>query len=91
MLSKFILRWFYLAVPICFMKAEKIKLEDIGITKNKLFMQVIVGVHIGIVEVVVIVGLTVLLGFKKQLGSPLYEDGWQYIVCFLYDFCSRIV
>ncbi len=84
MLLKFVLRWFYLAVPICFMKAEKIKLEDIGITKNKLFIQIIVGMLIGIVEVAVIVGLTVLLGFRKQLGSPLYEEGWQYIVYFFY-------
>ncbi len=84
MLLKFVLRLFYLVVPICFMKAEKIKLEDIGITGNKLFLQVIVGVLIGIAEVVVIVGITVLLGFKNQLGSPLYEEGWQYIVYFFY-------
>ncbi len=83
-LLKFVLRLFYLAVPICFMKAEKIKLEDIGITRNKLFQQVMVGVLIGIAEVAVIVGLIVLLGFKEQLGSPLYEEGWQYIVYFFY-------
>ncbi len=38
MLLKLILRWFYLLVPACFMKVEKIKLKDIGITKNKLFI-----------------------------------------------------
>ncbi|MBD5106115.1 MAG: CPBP family intramembrane metalloprotease [Lachnospiraceae bacterium] len=71
-------------VPVCFMKAEKIKLGDIGITRNKLFIQVITGLLIGIVEVVVIVSLTVLLGFKKQLGPSLYEEGWQYIVYLFY-------
>lgn len=60
-------------VPVCFMKVGHITLGDIGITKNKLFTQVIKGVLIGSLEAVVIVGLTVLLGFKEQLGQPLYE------------------
>lgn len=73
MIIKFILRWFYVLVPVCFMKVGHITLNDIGITKNKLFTQVIKGVLIGSAEAVVIVGLTVLLGFKEQLGQPLYE------------------
>ena len=84
MILKFILRWFCLLVPICFMKIEHIKLEEIGITRNKLFIQVITGLLIGSVVAVVIVGLAVLLGFKEQLGTPLYEEGWQYIFYFIY-------
>lgn len=81
---KFILRWFYLLVPVCFMRIEHITLKDIGITKNKLPQQIIVGLVIGSVEAVVIVGLTILLGFKEQLGQPLYEEGWLYILYFFY-------
>lgn len=84
MIVKFILRWFYLLVPVCFMKIEHITLSDIGITKNKLSTQVIRGVLIGSLEAVVIVGLTVFLGFKEQLGQPLYENGWTYIIYFFY-------
>lgn len=84
MIIKFILRWFYLLVPVCFMKIEHITLKDIGITKNKLPKQVIIGILIGSVAAIVIVGLTVLLGFKEQLGQPLYENGWTYIIYFFY-------
>ena len=83
-LIKFILRWFYLLVPICFMKIEHITLNDIGITRNKLPVQVIWGLLIGSIEAIVVVGLTVLLGFKEQLGQPLYENGWLYIIYFFY-------
>lgn len=86
MILKFILRWFYLLVPVCFMKMECIKLKDIGVTKNKLCIQVITGLLIGSVAAIAIVGLTVLLGFKEQLGQPLYEEGWQYIVYFFIRF-----
>lgn len=84
MIIKFILRWFYLLVPVCFMKIEHITLKDIGITKNKLSKQVLMGILIGSVEAIVIVGLTILLGFKEQLGQPLYENGWIYIIYFFY-------
>ncbi len=84
MLLKFFLRWFYLLVPVCFMKAEKMKWKEIGIVKERLFAQVLTGFLIGVIEVAVIVGLTVSLGFKDQLGSPLYESGWQYIIYFFY-------
>lgn len=84
MIIKFALRWFYLLVPACFMKIEHIKLKDIGIAKNKLPKQVIIGILIGSIEAIVIVGLTVLLGFKEQLGQPLYENGWTYIIYFFY-------
>lgn len=84
MIVKFVLREFFLLVPICFMKFEHLKLKDIGITKNRLFTQVMIGCLIGIVETVVIVALTVLLGFKEQLGQPLYEESWQYVFYFFY-------
>ena len=84
MLLKFISRWFYLLVPVCFMKIEHIKLKEIGITGNKLFIQVITGLFIGSVAAVAIVGLTVLSGFQEQLGDPIYEEGWQYIFYFIY-------
>lgn len=84
MMVKFILRWFYLLVPICFMRIEHIKLDEIGITINKLFTQVVTGVVIGSSVAVIIVGLTTLLGFKEQLGNPLYEEGWQYIFYLFY-------
>lgn len=71
-------------VPACFMKIEHIKLKDIGIAKNKLPKQVIIGILIGSIEAIVIVGLTVLLGFKEQLGQPLYENGWTYIIYLFY-------
>ncbi len=84
MIIKFILRCFYLLVPFCFMRMEQVKLDEIGITTNKLFKQVITGVVIGSSVAVIIVGLTVLLGFREQLGNPLYEEGWQYIFYFFY-------
>lgn len=84
MLLKFFLRWFYLLVPVCFMKAEKMKWKEIGIVEDRFFVQVLTGFLIGVIEVAVIVGLTVSLGFQDQLGSPLYENGWQYIIYFFY-------
>lgn len=84
LIIKFILRWFYLLVPACFMRIEHITLKDIGIVKNKVFTQVIIGLLIGSVAAIAVVGLTILLGFKEQLGQPLYEEGWQYIIYFFY-------
>lgn len=84
MIIKFILRWSYLLVPVCFMRIEHMTLNDIGLTKNRLFIQVINGLLIGCVEAFVIVGVTVLLGFKEQLGQPLYENGWIYAIYFFY-------
>lgn len=84
MIIKLILRWFYLLVPICFMRMEHITLDEIGITTNKLFTQVITGIVIGSSAAIIIVGMTVLLGFKEQLGNPLYEEGWIYILYFFY-------
>lgn len=55
MIIKLILRWFYLLVPICFMRMEHITLDEIGITTNKLFTQVITGIVIGSSAAIIIV------------------------------------
>lgn len=83
-LIKLVLRWFYLLVPIGFMLAEHMSLKDIGITKNKIIVQVGLGVVMGGVQAALIVGVTVLLGFQEQLGKAPCEEGWQYIIDFFY-------
>lgn len=81
---KLFLRWLYLLVPICFMRMEQITLEEIGITTSKLSAQIITGVVIGSIAAIIIVGLTVLLGFKEQLGNPMYDEYWLYVLHFFY-------
>ena len=81
---KFLIRWLYLSVPICFMRMEHLTLKDIGITTAKLSVQIAIGIVIGSMEALVIVGLTVLLGFKEQLGNPMYDNSWLYVLHFFY-------
>ena len=81
---KLLIRWLYLLVPICFMRMDHIKLKDIGIVTSRMSAQIVTGVVIGTVEAIVILGLTVLLGFKGQLGKPMYDNGWLYALHFFY-------
>ncbi len=84
MLIKLLLRWSYLIVPLIFMVSEKMSLRDIGITKDNIFLQVCVGAVLGIIAAFLIVFLAVALGFKAQLGQPIYSTGLQYVFYLFY-------
>ena len=81
---KLIIRWLYLLVPFCFMRIEHITLKDIGINTTRVSTQIAIGMVIGSMEALAIVGMTVLLGFREQLGKPMYDDGWLYALHFFY-------
>lgn len=81
---QFLYRWIWLLIPICFMRIEQMPLSHIGITASHLPSQVVTGIAIGSIIPIVYVGLTVLLGFKEQVGAPPYKEGWMYIFLFFF-------
>ena len=69
MIIKFVLRWFYLLVPVCFMKIEHVTLKDIGITKNKLPKQVIIGILIGALSGISYSAYNIITKISLKKGS----------------------
>ena len=72
-------------IPVIIMFAVKDKLSEYGFSKEKISLQVILGVAIGVVMSFILTLLPHLLGFGEYVDSgKRYEYLWQFIYEFVY-------
>ena len=72
-------------IPVIIMFAVKDKLSEYGFSKEKISLQIILGVAIGVVMSFILTLLPHLLGFGEYVDSgKRYEYLWQFIYEFVY-------
>lgn len=77
--------WLVALVPLIIMIAAKDKLRDYGFNREKVGLQIVVGLGIGIVMSAVLTVVPILAGLKDWVNSgKQYEFLWQYIFEFVY-------
>lgn len=77
--------WLIALIPIIVMLANKDKLVDYGFCKNKIGLQIIVGVLIGVAMSFILTLIPHLFGFGEFVDSgKRYIYLWQFIYEFLY-------
>lgn len=79
--------WIPAIVPIIIMILNKEKLSDLGFSKEKLQLQILIGIIIALVMSFAFTLIPILLGFKDMVGSTGYTKPWQFI----YEFVYRIL
>lgn len=85
MISMIFVYWLIALIPIIIMFAAKDRLEEYGFSKEKISLQIIVGIAIGMVMSLILTLLPHLLGFGEYVDSgKRYEYLWQFIYEFVY-------
>lgn len=85
MVSMIFVYWLIALVPIIVMIVNKDKLTDYGFKKEKITLQIIVGVMIGIAMSLILTLIPHLLGLGEYVDSgKRYEYLWQFIYEFFY-------
>ena len=85
MISMIFVYWLIALIPVIIMFAVKDKLSEYGFSKEKISLQVILGVAIGVVMSFILTLLPHLLGFGEYVDSgKRYEYLWQFIYEFVY-------
>lgn len=82
-----LLHWVPAIVPIAIMISKKERLRDLGFSKEKLGLQIILGIIIALAMSFAFTLIPILLGFKDMVGSTTYTKLWQFI----YEFAYRIL
>ena len=80
----FICKWIFLLVPVFLMYKNKEKLRDIGFTKGKILLQILVGILIAIALCLVFTVIPILLGQRDMISSTRFSQVWQFIFQFFY-------
>lgn len=80
MASMILTYWLIAAVPIIIAAVHKTKLSDYGFTKNKLGMQILLGLAVGAAMSLVFTLIPHLLGFGEYFSSgKRYQYLWQFV------------
>lgn len=82
-----LLHWIPAIAPIIIMILNKEKLIDLGFSKEKLQLQILIGIIIALGMSFTFTLIPILLGFKDMVGSTTYTKLWQFI----YEFAYRIL
>lgn len=82
-----LLHWVPAIVPIIIMILNKERLRDMGFSKEKLGLQILVGIIISLGMSFAFTLIPILLGFKDMVGETTYTKLWQFI----YEFAYRIL
>lgn len=85
MVSMLLIYWLIALIPIIAMLVNKDKLADYGFSKNKIGLQIIVGVQIGIAMSLILTLIPHLFGFGEYVDNgKRYKYLWQFIYEFFY-------
>lgn len=87
MVLMIVTQWLLFLVPGILMLVQKVRLSDIGFTKEKIPKQILIGILLALMMSAVFTMLPILLGFKEMVGSTSYTQAWQ----FAYEFFYRIL
>ena len=88
LVSTILTYWLIALIPIVVMIVNKDRLTDYGFYKNKIWMQIIVGMFIGVVMSVILTLIPHLIGFGEFVDSG---NGYKYLWQFAYEFLYCIL
>ena len=84
MILMIVTQWLLFLVPTILMIVNKEKLSSIGFKKEKILMQIGIGVLLAVSMSLVLTVLPILLGFKEMVGSISYTQVWKLVYQFIY-------
>lgn len=87
MVLMIVTQWLLFLVPAILMIVNKEKLSSMGLKKDKIPMQIGIGVLLAVSMSLVLTVLPILLGFKDMVGNASYTKTWQFV----YEFVYRIL
>jgi len=84
MILMLVTQWMLFLVPGVLMIVNKENLGDIGFRKDKIPLQIGIGVLIAFSMSLVLTLLPIMLGFKEMVGSTAYTQAWKFVYQFIY-------
>lgn len=84
MILMIVTQWLLFLIPAILMIINKEKLSSIGIKKEKIPLQIGIGVLLAVSMSLVFTVFPILLGFKEMVGSTSYTQVWKFIYQFIY-------
>ena len=85
----FVLYWAIAVIPIIIIRQDKMRPADLGLEKEGILRQILIGVGLGLGTSLVLTGIPVLAGFGEYVNSgKSYTEPWQFIYEFAYCILS---
>lgn len=84
MILMIVTQWLLFLVPAILMIVNKEKFSSIGFKKEKIPLQIGIGVLLAVSMALVLTVLPILLGFKDMVGNASYTKTWQFVYEFIY-------
>lgn len=84
MVLMIVTQWVLSLVPAILMIVNKEKLSSIGFKKEKITLQIGIGVLLALAMSLVLTVLPIMLGFKDMVGSTTYTQVWKFVYQFIY-------
>lgn len=84
MILMIVTQWMLFLVPAILMIVNKVTFGDIGFRKEKILLQIGIGVLLALSMSLVLTVLPIMLGFKNMVGSTVYTQTWKFIYQFIY-------
>lgn len=84
MVLMIVTQWLMLIGPGVLMFVNKEKLTDIEFRKDKILVQIGIGIILAIAMSLVLTVVPILLGFKDMVGSIKYTETWKFVYQFIY-------
>lgn len=78
-------QWLLFLIPAILMIVNKEKLNSIGLKKEKIPLQIGIGVLLAVSMSLAFTVIPILLGFKEMVGSTSYTQVWKFIYQFIYS------
>ena len=77
-------QWMLFLIPGILMIVNKEKFSDIGFRKEKIPLQIGIGVLLAFSMSLVLTILPIMLGFKDMVGNTSYTQTWKFVYQFIY-------
>ncbi|MBP5268883.1 MAG: CPBP family intramembrane metalloprotease, partial [Ruminococcus sp.] len=85
----FVLYWAIAVIPIIIIRQDKMRPADLGLEKEGILGQILIGIGLGLGTSLVLTGIPVLAGFGEYVNSgKSYTEPWQFIYEFAYCILS---
>lgn len=85
MILMIITQWLLFLVPGALMIAGGETFGDLGFRKEKILLQIGVGIALAALMSLVLTVLPIALGFKEMVGTTSYTQAWKFIFEFIYS------
>jgi membrane protease YdiL (CAAX protease family) len=84
MILMIITQWLLFLVPGILMIVNKESLGDIGFRKEKILLQIGIGVLLAFAMSLVLTVFPIMLGLKEMVGNTTYTQTWKFVYQFIY-------